>query len=308
MADHHPMLATPGPLPEGDGWSFELKYDGIRALVSVGGPTGLRVTSRAGNDITATFPELEGVAAALDANVAVLDGEIIAVGEDGLPSFHRLQERLGVSGNAARMRASANPVVFVVFDLLELNGLSTVELPLTTRRSLLDRLDGLQEGPNWRRAPVYDDGHALQTLTRTTGLEGVVAKRIDAKYTVGRRSPNWVKVGNRNTDEFVIGGWVPGSGRRTHGIGSILLGMPETDDAQLSLRWIGRVGTGFTDTALDDLQRLLADDVVATSPFSNDPLEPTAVFVRPKHRCLVEYREWSPAGLLRFPSWRGLVP
>ena len=91
------------------------------------------------------------------------------------------------------------------------------------------------------------------------------------------------------------------------GIGSVLLGTPETDDAQGPLRWIGRVGTGFTDAALDQLRRLLAHDVVPTSPFSNDPREPTAVFVRPTHRCLVEYREWSPAGLLRFPSWRGLV-
>ena len=308
MADHRPMLATPGPLPEGDGWSFELKYDGIRALVTIAGATGRRVTSRAGNDITATFPELDAMVEALDGNDAVLDGEIIAIGEDGLPSFHRLQERLGVSGNEARLRASGNPVVFVVFDLLELNGLSTVDLPLTGRRALLGRLDGLQEGPSWRRAPVYDDGHALQALTRRTGLEGVVAKQNDAKYTVGRRSPNWVKVGNRTIDEFVIGGWVPGGGRRERRIGSLLLGTPETDDADGPLRWIGRVGTGFTDAALDELHQLLADDVVATCPFSTDPGEPTAVFVRPKHRCLVEYREWSPAGLLRFPSWRGLVP
>ncbi len=302
------MLAVPGPLPEGDGWSFELKYDGIRAIVSIGGQAGPRITSRAGNDVTATFPELDGIVTALDGNTAVLDGEIIAIGDDGLPSFHRLQERLGVSGNDARMRASVNPVVFVVFDVLEVNGLSTVDLPLSARRTVLDRLVGLQEGPNWRRAPVYDDGHALQVLTRSNGLEGVVAKRNDAKYTVGRRSSNWVKVGNRNTDEFIIGGWVPGGGRREQGIGSILLGVPETDDAEGPLRWIGRVGTGFTDAELDRLQRLLGDDVVAASPFSNDPGEPTAVFVRRKHRCLVEYREWSPAGLLRFPSWRGLVP
>jgi bifunctional non-homologous end joining protein LigD len=301
------MLATPGPLPEGDGWSFELKYDGIRAIVRISGQAGPSITSRMGNDITATFPELDGITAALDGNTAVLDGEIIAIGDDGLPSFHRLQERLGVSGNEARMRASVNPVVFVVFDVLEVNGLSTVDLPLSARRAVLDRLVGLHEGPNWRRAPVYDDGHALQALTRSGGLEGVVAKRNDAKYAAGRRSPNWVKVGNRNTDEFVIGGWVPGGGRREHGIGSILLGIRETDDAEGPLRWIGRVGTGFTDAELDRLQRLLADDIVTMSPFSNDPVEPTAVFVRPKHRCLVEYREWSPAGLLRFPSWRGLV-
>ncbi len=301
------MLATPGPLPNGDGWSFELKYDGIRAIVSIGGKTGPKITSRAGNDITSTFPELDGIVTALDGNTAVLDGEIIAIGDDGLPSFHRLQERLGVSGNEARLRASVNPVVFVVFDVLDVNGLSTVDLPLSARRTVLDRLVGLQEGPNWRRAPFYDDGHALQVLTRSGGLEGVVAKRNDAKYTVGRRSPNWVKVGNRNTDEFVIGGWVPGGGRREHGIGSILLGVAETDEAEGPLRWIGRVGTGFTDAELDRLQRLLGDDVVEASPFSNDPGEPMAVFVRPKHRCLVEYREWSPTGLLRFPSWRGLV-
>ena len=302
------MLATPGPLPHGDGWSYEVKYDGIRALVRVEADNCVVITSRAGNDITATFPELHTIAEALDGNSATLDGEIIAMADDGLPSFHRLQERLGVFGSDALRRATLNPVIFIVFDLVELNGLSTTDVPLTARRALLDQLTGLNDGPNWRRVTVYDDGDALLELTRSVGLEGVVAKRNDARYVGGQRSPNWIKVRNLTTDEFVIGGWVPGEGRRLRTIGALLLGLPESDDADSPLRWIGKVGTGFTDAALDELYLLLAPDVIATRPFTNDPGERTAVYVRPRHRCLVEYREWSPGGVLRFPSWRGLVP
>ncbi len=308
MVDPRPMLATPGPLPHGDGWSYEVKYDGVRALVGVDEAGAVRIVSRAGNDITATFPELHAIAHTLEGNSATLDGEIIAMGDDGLPSFHRLQERLGVFGADAARRAGVNPVVFVVFDILELNALPTTDVPLSARRALLDQLNGLDNGPNWRRVTVYDDGDALLDLTKTVGLEGVVAKRNDARYVSGQRSPNWIKVRNLTTDEFIIGGWVPGEGRRLRTIGALLLGLPESDDVDAPLRWVGRVGTGFTDAMLDELHTLLAPDVIATRPFSNDPGERTAIFVQPKHRCLVEYREWSPSGVLRFPSWRGLVP
>lgn len=307
MTDLRPMLATPGPLPHGELWSYEVKYDGIRALVEIDEQRALTIISRAGNVVTATFPELAGIVDALDGSGVILDGEIVAMGDDGLPSFHRLQERLGVFGADAIRRAARNPVVFVVFDILSINGMSTCELPLSSRRSLLDRLDGLTSGAHWRRITTYEDGEALLELTRTTGIEGVVAKRDDARYLPGQRSPSWIKVRNLTTDEFVIGGWVPGEGRRQRTIGALLLGLPETDEPSAPLRWIGKVGTGFTDVMLDELHVLLAPDARPTRPFTNDPGERTAVFVEPRHRCLVEYREWSPTGVLRFPSWRGLV-
>lgn len=307
MGEQRPMLATPGSLPVGDDWSYEVKYDGIRALIGVDDSGAVTITSRAGNDITTTFPELHAIGAALDGSTATLDGEIVAMGDDGLPSFHRLQERLGVFGADAGRRAAGNPVVFMIFDLLELNGLPTTELPLHSRRALLGRLGDLAQGTNWRRVAEYEDGPALAALTRATGLEGVVAKRIDSRYVGGQRSPNWIKVRNLTTDEFVIGGWVPGEGRRLRTIGALLLGVPENDEPDSPLRWSGKVGTGLTDAALDELHLLLAPDVIGKRPFTNDPGERTAVYVRPRHRCLVEYREWSPSGVLRFPSWRGLV-
>ena len=138
VPDARPMLATPGPLPVGDGWSYEVKYDGIRALVGVDNTHAVTITSRAGNDVSATFPELHAIGEALHGSTATLDGEIIAVGDNGLPSFHRLQERLGVFGTDAHRRAATNPVVLMVFDIVELNGLPTTEVPLGARRILLD--------------------------------------------------------------------------------------------------------------------------------------------------------------------------
>jgi bifunctional non-homologous end joining protein LigD len=307
MTALRPMLATPGPLPSGDQWSFEVKYDGIRALIEIDEQRALTITTRAGNVVTETFPELAAIADALDGSNVVLDGEIVAMGDDGLPSFHRLQERLGVFGPDALRRSVRVPVLFVVFDILAINGMSTCDLPLSSRRALLDRLEGLHSGAHWRRITTYEDGEALLELTRTTGIEGVVAKRDDARYLPGQRSPSWIKVRNLTTDEFVIGGWVPGEGRRQRTIGALLLGLPENDEPGAPLRWIGKVGTGFTDAMLDELHALLAPDVRLTRPFTNDPVERTAVYVEPRHRCLVEYREWSPTGVLRFPSWRGLV-
>ena len=302
-----PMLATPGPLPVGDQWSYEVKYDGIRALVEVDDVRALTITTRAGNVVTGTFPELASIVEALDGSSVVLDGEIVAMGDDGLPSFHRLQERLGVFGADALRRSIAVPVVFVVFDILSINAMSTGDLPLSSRRVLLDRLDGLKNGSHWRRITTYEDGAALLELTRSTGIEGVVAKRDDGRYLPGQRSASWIKVRNLTTDEFVIGGWVPGAGRRQRTIGALLLGLAESDEPGAALRWIGRVGTGFTDAMLDELHALLAPDVTSTRPFTNDPGERNAVYVKARHRCRVEYREWSPAGVLRFPSWRGLV-
>ncbi len=301
------MLATPGPLPHGELWSYEVKYDGIRALLEIDEERALTVTTRAGNAVTETFPELATIVDALDGSGVILDGEIVAMGDDGLPSFHRLQERLGVFGTDAVRRSLRVPVVFVVFDILAINGMSTCDLPLSSRRSLLDRLDGLTNGTHWRRITTYENGDALLELTRTTGIEGVVAKRDDARYLPGQRSTSWIKVRNLTTDEFVIGGWVPGEGRRQRTIGALLLGLPETDEPGAPLRWIGKVGTGFTDAMLDELHALLASDTRPTRPFTNDPGERTAVYVESRHRCLVEYREWSPTGVLRFPSWRGLV-
>ncbi len=310
-----PMLATAGPLPSGDNWVFELKWDGVRALVGhqTRDPktpidpqhSGLRIWTRNGNVVTSSYPELEPLAEQLDHHDVVLDGEIVAFDAEGRPSFLRIQQRLGVSGPDAIIRARTNPIVFVAFDIVHLDAMSTRSLPWHQRRRLLEQL--LHDGASWRLCTVHTDGAALSAATRAVDLEGIVAKRIDAPYNPGTRSPAWIKVKNNTIDEFVIGGWVPGEGRRESMIGALLLGIPESDAPDAALRWIGKAGTGFSMAELEKLHRLLEPDRRPTRAFTNDPAEPTAIWVTPRHRCFVEYREWTQEGIMRFPSYKGLV-
>jgi bifunctional non-homologous end joining protein LigD len=301
------MLASPGPLPKGDMWTYEVKWDGYRALVYLqpGEANPVTVMTRAGNDASGAYPELRTMAEAIGVT-AVLDGEVVAFDEAGLPSFHRLQSRGGVGGRDAELRVAGNPVVFVAFDLLHLNGLNMRGLPLVQRRQILEQLD-FEGAHSWRLSTSHADGAALHAATLDAGLEGVIAKRLDSPYSVGVRSPSWVKVKHLTIDEFIIGGWVPGEGRRERTIGALLLGMVESDDESAPMRWIGKVGTGFTDAELDRLYNLLAPDKIDVRPFHNNPGERTAVYVSSRHTCRVEYREWSPSGTLRFPSYKGLV-
>ena len=301
-----PMLATPGPLPHGEGWGYELKWDGIRALIGIDG-SGMRIESRRGNDATTSYPELAALAEKLEGHAVLLDGEIVAFDEVGRPSFNRIQYRIGVFGNESLVRSRTNPVVLAIFDVLHLDGHSTRNLPYRDRRRLLDLLGFGEPGPAWRLSTVHTGGDSLLAATKAQDLEGVVAKRMDARYSPGVRSPYWVKVKNLTIDEFVIGGWMPGEGRREGHIGALLLGLPESDTPDAPLRWIGKVGTGFTDAELGLLFRTLEPLRQPTNPFVNDPGEKTAVFVTPRVSCRVEYREWTETNTLRFPSYKGLV-
>ena len=193
--DLRPMLATAGPLPsvgvDGD-WSYEFKWDGVRALVRVEGGR-VTVSSRVGDDVTSLYPELQGLGARLGLTQVVLDGEIVAF-SGGRPSFAALTQRMQVS-SVARVRrvAKSVPVSFLVFDLLHLEGRSTMGLPYSDRRVLLEELE--LRGPHWLTPPVFrGDGAAVVAASREQGLEGVVAKRSDSPYSPGVRSPSWVKV------------------------------------------------------------------------------------------------------------------
>jgi bifunctional non-homologous end joining protein LigD len=300
-----PMLATAGQLPQGSEWVFETKWDGIRGIIAINEGGNVHIRSRAGNDVTGQFPELVALSEPADGHQLVLDGEIVAFGDDGLPSFNRLQSRLGVTGVGATVRSHENPVLFVVFDLLHLDGFATRRLPLENRRALLDHLE-FNRGSCWHVSPQHSDGEELAAITRAAGLEGVVAKRLDSSYSLGVRSKNWIKQRNLQLDEFVIGGWVPGEGRRASSIGALLLGV-RVDDLSDTLQWVGKAGTGFTDAELDKLKALLQPIAQTTSPFDGDVGEKTAVFTQPKYTCRVAYGEYSPEGLLRFPSYKGLV-
>jgi bifunctional non-homologous end joining protein LigD len=300
-----PMLARPGTLPRDDEhWAFEIKWDGVRAICH-SEPGRLRLHSRNLLDITPRYPELGRLNRALSHHRAVLDGEVVALDAQGRPSFGALQRRMHVSADAAvRRLAKETPVTYVIFDLLWLDGHSLMELPYAERRARLHELD-LGDGERWR-VPDYVAGHGAQVLkaTEQQGLEGVIAKRLDSPYEPGRRSTSWLKVKNVARQEVVIGGWVPGDGKRRDRIGALLIGVREGDE----LRHVGRVGTGFTESELDRLAGLLAPLEREGSPFApGGPKIPRgAVFVEPELVAEVEFREWTEGGQLRAPSYKGL--
>ena len=297
-----PMLARAGSLPVRDaGWAFEVKWDGVRAL-AYSEPGRLRLESRNGNDITASYPELRPLNRALSSHHAILDGEIVAFDEHGRPSFGRLQSRMHVSSDsAARRRSKEVPVAYVIFDLLWLDGHPLLALPYGERRARLAEL-GL-EGPAWRTPEhVVGNGAAMLEASLRNGLEGVVAKKLDSLYEPGRRSPCWLKVKNVRREDVVVGGWVPGAGKRTDRIGALLVGVEQHG----ALRYAGRVGTGFTEAELDRLSEVLQRR--ADSPFAAGTAKPPrgSVFVEPTRVAEVEFTEWTSDGMLRHPSYKGL--
>lgn len=298
-----PMLAVSGALPRDEKhYGFEVKWDGVRAIAYVEGGR-IRLISRNGLDVTRRYPELRALGEALGARPAVLDGEIVALDARGRPSFQRLQTRMHAEGDAAiHRRARETPVFYMIFDVLYLDGRALIVLPYRERRA---RLDALALAGNAWQTPTYHAGagRALLEASREQGLEGVIAKRLDAPYEPGRRSGAWIKVKNARRQEFVIGGYTPGE---RGPIGALLLGYYDAVEGRRRLRYAGGVGTGFT---ADDLARLYArlkPLAVARNPFAVRPDKTDAVFVRPRLVCEVEFSEWTRAGTLRHPSFKGL--
>ncbi|MGI8430299.1 MAG: DNA ligase D [Solirubrobacteraceae bacterium] len=298
-----PMLARAGKLPRPErNWSFEVKWDGVRA-VAYAQPGRLRMQSRNLNDITDAYPEVRGLLRALGMREAVLDGEIIAFDDAGRPSFERLQRRMHVRSPASiRRLASSTPVVYAIFDLLHLDGCSLLERPYAERRERLESLD--LEGPAWRVPAVHRaEGARLLLATRAQGLEGIVAKRLDSRYEPGRRTGAWIKVKHTLSQELVIGGWLPGEGRRAGRIGALLMGY-YVDGA---FRYAGRVGTGFTQAALVDLSARIAPYRRESSPFTGAPKLPRdAGFAEPCLVAEIEFTEWTADRVMRAPSFKGL--
>jgi bifunctional non-homologous end joining protein LigD len=299
-----PMLAGSGELPaHEEKWSFEVKWDGVRAIAYVK-PGRLRLESRNLNDITETYPEVRGILRDLGMREAVFDGEIVAFGDDGRPSFERLQRRINVSSaSAVRRLTSSTPVVYAIFDLLYLDGRTLMALPYEERRARLDELE--LGGPAWRVPAAHPGrGRALLEATQAQGLEGIVAKRLDCRYEPGRRTGGWVKIKHVTRQELVICGWLPGEGRRAERIGALLMGY-WTDDGRL--RYAGRVGTGFTERTLNELGRKLKPLRRDDNPFDEAPKFPrNAVFVEPDLVADIEFREWTTEGVMRAPSFKGL--
>ena len=298
-----PMLATAGEAPTGEGWWAEIKWDGIRGVMRIE-PDRWRIWTRNGNERSVAWPELDDLAAQLGEVGAVLDGELVVM-EDGRPSFGSIQHRMHVTGAAdARRLAVERPATYLVFDLLELGGHDTTGLPLTERRRLLESLE--LDGPAWRVSPVYPDGVAdLLAVADAQGLEGIVAKRASSTYRPGRRSADWVKVKVDRRDRFVVGGWFAGTGRRGDSIGALALGQPVDDADPTRLRYVGRVGTGFSDAVLADLRRRL-DALADADPFVEGEPGTDLHPVRAELVVEVRYAEWTNEGLLRHPVFLGL--
>jgi bifunctional non-homologous end joining protein LigD len=304
-----PMLATLGtlPPPEADkDWAYEMKWDGVRAICYVDAGR-ISLQSRNDKDMTVSYPEVRALGEHLSETPAVLDGEIVVFDDKGRSNFSRLQCRMHVTNaNQARQLADQDPVTYLLFDLLHLDGRSLLDLPYMARHELLEELS--LSGRSWQTPPAFegDGAHAVRA-SRENGLEGVIAKRRMSRYLPGRRSPDWIKIKNILTQEVVVAGWRPGQGRRSGTIGSLLLGVYSDG----KLRYVGNVGTGFTEEMLDDLAERLRRLARRSSPFADEvprPIARDAHWVSPRLVGEVTFTEWTQDGRLRHPSWRGLRP
>ncbi|MFC5501286.1 ATP-dependent DNA ligase [Lysinimonas soli] len=306
----HPMLATLGAttgvdrFAGGPDWSYEMKWDGIRAIATIRGDE-VTLRSRNGLDLTGSYPELAELAAAVRGD-AVLDGEIVALDGAGRPSFGTLQKRMGLTSPRDVERGRlATPVHYFVFDVLSAGGISHLDDPYATRRGLLAELV-TDRGAVTVPPDAGDDLAAALATSEKLGLEGVIAKRRDSPYRAGKRSRDWIKLKHTLTQEVVVGGWRPGNGSRADSIGSLLLGIPDAD----GLRYVGRVGTGFTDRQLAEIRARLDGMTRATPPLLDVPSADArdAHWVTPSLVGEVEFAELTADGRLRAPSWRGWRP
>jgi len=292
--EYVPMLATLAPeVPRGEGWLYEVKWDGYRAIARVaGGETTL--TSRRGNDLTGRFSNVaRAIARAVRTPDCVFDGEVCALDEQGRSSFSVMQQGKG-------------PLVYYAFDLLEVDGEQLLELPLRERRARLAELLDLRDG-TVRLSEAFDDGEALYEAAQEQRLEGVIAKRPDSRYQPGRRTREWLKVKTHGRQEFVIAGYTKGQGKRSGRLGSLVLAVNRGGE----LHYVGNCGTGFTEDEIEKLMRKLRPLERATPPFAVVPKMPKVkkgdiVWVTPKLVCEVEFAEWTHDGRLRAPSYKGL--
>jgi bifunctional non-homologous end joining protein LigD len=300
-----PMLAASADRPfSREGWLFELKYDGIRAMVSVAGDQ-VRISGRRGNDETGHYPEAQAIRAGIHARQAIVDGELVVLDAAGKPSFERMQQRMNVTRDIdVRRVAAEHPVTFIAFDLLELDGRDLLSTELRIRKKTLR--ETIVDSPNILFAEhVERDGTSLFEVARESGIEGIVAKRADSLYRPGFRSPDWVKIKSWRSQSCVIAGYTAGRGKRTNQLGALILAVLEGT----RLVHCGQVGTGFDEKTLRDLRDRLKPLEVKTCQLEVTPKtsEP-ATWVKPELVCEVRYAGWTRDGILRHPAYRTLRP
>ena len=292
----HTMLATLAQdVPRGTGWTFEVKWDGYRAVAAESGGD-VTLMSRNGNDLTARFPNVaKEIPKAVKTPDCVLDGEVCALDEAGRSSFSAMQQR-----------KAGTPIVYYVFDVLEIEGKAVVDLPLVERRKLLE---GLLDRRNKtvRLSETFDDGQALLRAAKQQQLEGIVAKRVDSRYLPGKRTRDWLKIKTHSEQEFVVVGYTKGTGRRASSFGSLVLGYYAGGE----LVYAGNVGTGFGGKEIEKLLDLLRPLRRDKPPFREVPKMPKVrkgdvIWVEPKLVVQVEFVEWTHDGRLRAPAYKGL--
>jgi bifunctional non-homologous end joining protein LigD len=295
LPDFEPMLASRREKPfDDERWWFEVKWDGYRAIVGAEGGK-VKARSRRGLDLLGPFPEIVGVEIP---DGVVVDGEIVAFDQEGAPSFSLLQRRTGFGGTGTGAKVGVN---LVVFDVL-FHGADVTHLPYEERRSLLSRLE--LPPPVVVPEPTPTHGVSLYQAVKEKGIEGIVAKRLGSRYVPGRRSEDWLKISIRHTLRAVVGGYLPGEGGRAATFGSVLVGLHEPG----GLRWIGAVGSGFSDATLSLFHEALAQLRRDTSPFTNPVVAPGGppVWVEPGIVITVEYKEWTHDDHLRAPVYKGI--
>jgi bifunctional non-homologous end joining protein LigD len=285
------MLATLSPgIVEGPDWVFEEKYDGIRAVA--GRDRGVKIWSRMLQDLTGGFPHIVAAVEALGNADLIIDGELVALDPKGVSRFQLLQRR-GTAG--------ASPTRYAVFDLLVLDGRSLMSRPLSERRAALERLIGRRTAPLFVSRRLVRDGKAAYREAKRLGWEGIIAKDESSPYQPGVRSPYWRKVKVRKESEFVIGAYTQPKGGRQH-LGALLVGLYDGP----KLRYVGKVGTGFTQDTLAMLAGKLEKLRTEKSPFDPPPPIRDATWVRPKLVAQLAYAEWTADGKLRQPAFLGL--
>jgi bifunctional non-homologous end joining protein LigD len=297
------------PPPAGD-WVYELKFDGIRACAVKDG-SKISLVSRNGNELRTRFPEIATAMKNLPVEECVIDGEIVALDEEGRSSFQLLQ--------ALELEERKSPIRYYVFDVLQLNGKSLLQLPLVQRKALLAKLCEEVEDPIRYSGEISGDAKSLLSEVKRRGLEGLIGKLRDSIYEPGRRSGAWIKLKCVNEQEFVIGGYTPPGGARKH-FGALLVGYYDGDRKHSGLHFAGKVGSGFTSKSLSTLYQKMREEERSDCPFVDLPskqggkwvqgITPAEMrrctWVNPAFVCQIKFAEWTRDGKLRQPVFLGL--
>src|ERR1051326_1229802 len=299
-----PMLGQPAKTPPNSGdYLYELKWDGIRALITLDEGT-IKIRGRKGMDFTDKFPELLVVDESFRATSGVFDGEIVCLEPDGKPNFGDVITRMQQTRGGAIERLKANHAVFFfLFDCLSLDARAIVNEPLTRRREWL--ADAIRTGGSYRVSEAMEDGPSLFAAVREMGLEGIMAKQRNSPYLPGKRSESWLKIKARQTTECVIVGYTKGEGERRTKFGALHLAQ-FVDDI---LKYRGKVGTGFDEKTMAAIFEQLSKLTIKSRPVKEKPLDAAqSVWVEPKLMCEVQYARITPDGMLREPVFIRLRP